>query len=184
MLKRCYNKTHKSYQDYGGRGILVCKGWKTFSVFNKWVLNSGYKKGLSLDRINNNKGYKPSNCRWSDSVTQCNNRRSSRFLFYKGKSQTVSQWSRELDINVTTLLWRLKNYPVEQALNKGFKKSRFNGAKITINGDTRYVGGWDNVYGVGKGIISSRICRGWDYVLAVTVPIGMTIKQYKNSMND
>lgn len=73
MRQRCNNKNHKSYKDYGGRGIKVCERWDDFRNF----LNDMGRcpPGYSIDRINNDGNYEPSNCRWADSITQRNNQR-------------------------------------------------------------------------------------------------------------
>ena len=79
MKARCYNPKQKSYQDYGGRGIYISDEWTNplngFANFVGWSKANGYKEGLTIDRINNDKGYSSDNCRWTDWVTQANNRR-------------------------------------------------------------------------------------------------------------
>jgi len=99
MIKRCYLINHKSYDYYGGRGIDVCKEWITdFMAFYNWAIKSGYKKGLSIDRIDNNKGYYPENCRWADLITQANNRRDNVWYNYNGGRMTLAQICRSLGI--------------------------------------------------------------------------------------
>jgi len=76
MKSRCYNKYHKGYKDYGGRGITVCDEWLySFETFSNWAYETGYKEELTLDRKNNDDNYTPDNCRWITMLEQNNNRR-------------------------------------------------------------------------------------------------------------
>lgn len=76
IKSRCYNKNHMTYKSYGGRGILMCDEWLNDNkVFFKWALYNGYKDNLSIDRIDNDKGYSPDNCRWISLSEQQKNRR-------------------------------------------------------------------------------------------------------------
>lgn len=78
MKSRCYNKNNCNYKYYGGRGIKVCDEWvHNFKNFEKWALENGYKKELSLDKINNNGNYEPNNCRWVNQRVQNINKRPS-----------------------------------------------------------------------------------------------------------
>lgn len=107
MKARCYNKNDKYYKDYGGRGITVCDKWrKDFMTFYDWAMNNGYKDNLTIDRISVNGNYEPSNCRWVDWNIQVNNRRNNVYLTYNGKTQTMSQWSNELDVPYSRLNMR------------------------------------------------------------------------------
>lgn len=76
MKTRCYNKNHKFYKDYGGRGIKICKEWQhDFMSFREWAVNNGYKDSLTIDRIDVNGNYEPSNCRWVTMSVQNKNKR-------------------------------------------------------------------------------------------------------------
>jgi len=106
---RCYNKNDKAYKNYGGRGITVCDEWRTnFLAFESWALKNGYQKGLTLDRIDNEKGYSPDNCRFADRITQANNKRSNHRLTVNGRTQTVMQWAKEMGLNESVIRNRLK----------------------------------------------------------------------------
>lgn len=71
MIQRCENKDIKQYSTYGKRGISVCNEWKNISNFYNWALNNGYNKNLTIDRINNDGNYEPSNCRWIPRTQNC-----------------------------------------------------------------------------------------------------------------
>ena len=110
MKSRCYNPNNKSYKNYGARGIKVCDEWLTDSrKFVEWSLVSGWKKGLTLDRIDVNGNYEPNNCRWTSYEVQNNNRRNTVYITFNNQSKPVTQWAKELSISATTLRNRIKN---------------------------------------------------------------------------
>lgn len=117
---RCFNKTCPSYDCYGGRGITVCEEWKNdFSAFYNWAIANGYREDLTLDRIDVNGNYEPSNCRWVTWKEQQWNRRNSKFITYKGVTKCVAEWADILGIKLATLHQRLrKGWPVERALSE------------------------------------------------------------------
>lgn len=107
MINRCKNKNDKRYIDYGGRGICVCDKWAdSFIAFKDWAFSNGYKEGLTIDRINNDGDYEPSNCRWTDYKTQANNKRGCRYVEIDGEIHTVMQWCEILDIPYSTVMGR------------------------------------------------------------------------------
>lgn len=119
MKRRCYNTNDASYKNYGGRGISVCDEWKhNFEAFRDWSLEHGYSDNLSIDRIKNNEGYSPSNCRWADNTTQANNTRSNHIVTYDGVSQTIAQWSAQTGIGYHKLKDRINRckWDTERAL--------------------------------------------------------------------
>lgn len=117
MIKRCYGINSHSYKRYGGRGIKVCKRWHKFENF---YADMGERPdGKSLDRINNNKGYSKSNCRWADIYTQANNRRDVKKYFFEGKMLSIPQIARIKNISPHILKSRIikLNWTLKEALN-------------------------------------------------------------------
>ena len=107
MMTRCYDATHAHYDSYGGRGIQVCQRWRDPSTFSE-DLSASYKPGLTLDRIDNNGDYEPSNCRWATHVEQCQNKRTNVRVTFNGVSHTLSEWARIAGVNPTTIKRRAK----------------------------------------------------------------------------
>ena len=103
MKHRCYNLEDKKYYRYGGRGISICDEWLNFDNFAKWSLNNGYADNLSIDRINNDGNYEPSNCRWTNNKQQCRNRRTNIKTQYNGKEMTLIEISEITNIPYVTL---------------------------------------------------------------------------------
>ena len=106
MLYRCYNPSHKYYGLYGGRGIDVCSEWQDREAFTAWAVTAGYEDGLTLDRIDNSKGYCPENCRWATRRQQANNRKSCEYVKYHGQTLTISEIAEIAGIPYSTALMR------------------------------------------------------------------------------
>lgn len=105
MLKRCLEPHNKHYEYYGGRGITVCDEWLSY---DKFFADMGEKPdGRTLERIDNNGNYTPQNCRWATREEQDSNKRTNRHITYRGKTQTMEQWARELRIHPATLSNRI-----------------------------------------------------------------------------
>lgn len=114
MLRRCRSVNNKSYRNYGGRGIDVCQSWETFENF---LADMGEKpRGLSLDRIDNNRGYAPENCRWATPSQQSANRRTTKLLTIGGETLCVKAWAERFGIPRTTFV---RNYVSRGLLPSG-----------------------------------------------------------------
>lgn len=108
MKQRCradypVDSVRKNYYE---RGITVCPEWQNFEVFYSWAIKNGYDDSLTLDRINNDIGYEPTNCRWVNATIQARNRRSNFFITYKGKTHCIAEWSEITGISQGTLWHR------------------------------------------------------------------------------
>ena len=113
MKARCSDINHQSYRNYGGRGITFCDEWKEYGPFRDWARSNGYRSDLTLDRINNNGNYEPSNCRWTDVKTQSRNTRFNRM--WRGKC--AKEWSEVLNISYSRIKHRFeKGFSLEEAL--------------------------------------------------------------------
>lgn len=130
MLNRCNNQNCASYPNYGGRGITVCKEWaESREAFINWSLASGHALGLSLDRIDNDKGYSPENCRWVGIREQLLNQRRNRVIAHQGVSMPLSLWAEKLGITFDALYKRLMRMPIEKALVDGSLKGWRHGTR-------------------------------------------------------
>lgn len=119
MRRRCSNQNDKHYNDYGGRGISVCSEWNTsFQAFYDWAMANGYADELTLDRIDNNSNYNPTNCRWVTMQRQCNNRRSNRYCEYNGRKYTLAELSEMSGVGYDKLKQRINKlkWPVDRAV--------------------------------------------------------------------
>lgn len=127
MHSRCERKSHPSYENYGGRGISVCEEWSGkdgFFNFKKWAVRSGWTKGLSLDRKENNKGYCPENCQWATRTQQNFHKRSNIHYEYCGISMPLGMIAKLEEVKYGLLYTRVrqKGMSVAEAL-RDIKKS-------------------------------------------------------------
>lgn len=100
MINRCYYKKGKAYKNYGGRGIKVCEDWKkSFDSFYAWSIDNGYQEGLSIERINNNDDYKPTNCKWIKRSEQAQNRRRNYSVTINGVTKNLTEWCIEYGVD-------------------------------------------------------------------------------------
>lgn len=126
MIYRCYNDNHRSYKDYGGKGIIVCEEWKDdFEAFRNWALQNGYKDNLSIDRIDSDKNYCPENCRWATNIQQANNTSRNLIFTADGCTDTLANLCRKYSIRYSVVHGRIRNgWDVEKALKTPAKEKR------------------------------------------------------------
>lgn len=110
IYKRCDNPSAKDYAHYGARGIRMCEEWYDFEVFYEWAMTHGYRKGLTIDRVNNNQGYRPGNCRWVTRKAQANNRTTARMYTIDGHTKSLTQWCRHYGIPTYVACHRMNDY--------------------------------------------------------------------------
>ena len=118
MKSRCYNEKVIEYKNYGGRGIIIYDEWKNnFQNFYNWSINNGYSDDLTIDRINNDGNYEPSNCRWIDNEQQQKNKRNNHFLTYKETTTCIADWEKIKGFKKGLIKSRLKlGWTIEQAI--------------------------------------------------------------------
>lgn len=138
MKDRCYRSSNHVYKDYGGRGIYVCEEWKSdFSNFRDWAMNNGYNDHLTIDRIDVNGIYEPSNCRWADMNVQANNRRNSIRIEYNGECHSIPEWSKITGISYDTIHGRYSaGMSVEDILSP--HKHKTGPKKKNLHNNTNY----------------------------------------------
>ena len=128
MNERCDGKTKDSLR-YLGRGISVCDEWKKdYKLFIYWALKNGYQEGLQIDRIDNNKGYSPENCRWVTPLQNANNKENTFKVIYYGKEYAFTELVREKNMmnHLSTIRTRIKRgWNIEDAFNTPIKKGKY-----------------------------------------------------------
>lgn len=125
MKTRCNNSHCDMFSHYGGKGISFCDEWRSFTDFEQWALENGYQDGLSIDRLDNSKGYNQDNCRWATMKCQQNNRTNNHMITYQGETLTLKQWSEKLGLPYGTLLARAsRGWSDEELLTVPIRRMR------------------------------------------------------------
>lgn len=124
MVSRCKNPNNKSYKHYGARGINVCGEWLDSSKFIEWAIKNGYADGLTIERIDVNKGYEPSNCKWITRKEQARNKTNNVMIEIDGTSKCLPEWCEEYGMNYYTVYQRIKKlgWEPKKALTTPLKK--------------------------------------------------------------
>lgn len=125
MRHRCYNPRNWKYKDYGGRGITVCEEWRNnFPNFFNWAMAYGYQEGLTIDRIDVNGNYEPTNCRWATLKQQARNKTNNKMITYNGETKSLVEWCEYLGLQpyYDTIGARIRvGWDVERAFTQPIK---------------------------------------------------------------
>lgn len=118
MRERCKNDGRPEHENWGGRGITICDEWNDYKVFEQWALNNGYNDNLTIDRIDNNKGYEPTNCRWATYKDQARNTRRNHYITIGNETHLVDDWCQILGtVNKSSVYRRVRaGWSFEKAL--------------------------------------------------------------------
>ena len=123
MRQRCVNPNTEHYCNYGGRGICVCDEWNTYRNFHNWAMKTGYREGLSIERINVNGNYCPENCMWIPLKNQQCNRTNTRYIVYHGVQYTFKKLEQLTNIPARTLKGRYeRGWSAEAIVETPYKK--------------------------------------------------------------
>lgn len=129
MIARCEKEAREKFKDYGARGIRICDEWRRdFATFKAWALGNGYRPDLTIERIDNDGVYGPSNCRWATPAEQMCNTRRTHFLSAFGEVKPLTLWARDprCKVSVNALFGRLKaGWPVEDAITMPDQRGRW-----------------------------------------------------------
>lgn len=168
MKSRCTNPKTDHYALYGGKGIKVCDEWmNSFVSFMEWSMSNGYDNKLTIDRIDPDGDYTPSNCRWTTQKVQCNHFSRNRMISYKGKTQSLSMWCDELKLSYSMIKQRLnKGMSVKDA----FEKPKVTPKTLVFNGITLTVKEWSIETNIPERIIHERIRHNWPVGKILTTP--------------
>ena len=169
MMKRCHNHNHPYYKWYGARGIEVCKEWRENKLaFNDWAIANGYTEELTIDRIDNNKGYSPDNCRWVTRYFNSTHKRCNRHLTYGNISMTSYEWDRKLGFRAGYIYHKCEIWPVEKVeryiadIIEGrvkYKKIKHKSRDMTIKGETHTLKEWATIIGWTQEKLSNHYTR-------------------------
>lgn len=118
MKQRCYYPNDRKFEYYGGKGISICNEWlNDFMSFYDWSISHRYSDGLSIDRINGNGNYEPSNCRWITMLDQQSHKSNTRMATFQGHTQTLRKWAGDIGISYNTLWARMdRGWSAEKAI--------------------------------------------------------------------
>lgn len=179
MIYRCCNSKCKDYIHYGGRGIQICDMWKkSFDAFKDWALANGYKEDLTIDRIDVNGNYEPSNCRWISMHDQQYNKRESNYVFnkiikYNGEEHTLREWSNLVNIPYKVLRIRyLRGWSIDKIFTEPI---RHKNVYLEYDGIIDTVNNWAIRFGLPASTFKNRLYTNNKDIYAVVEKYNMRL---------
>lgn len=184
IKQRCLNPNNDRFNRYGKRGIKVCRRW--LNSFDNFFKDMGYapSKKHTIERINNNKNYSPSNCIWATRDIQNRNTSFNKYVIINGEKKCISEWCKIYGLNRGSVQSRLnKGMNPKEAILKPFDMRMSNWHKrYEYNGVSKSLTGWSQEYGISRFVIMYRIKRGWSMKDALNTPLisaGHTLTNFK-----
>lgn len=163
MIARCTNPSHVGYQRYAKKGITVCERWLT--SFENFIADMGEKpKGRSIDRIDNDKGYYPENCRWATAKQQCRNQDKTIMLTVDGVTKPLQDWADDVGAKHATIKERILNgWGHKDAVYTpvGTYQDNVRTRVLEFNGKKMHPREWAEELGISVGSVYQRLSRGW-----------------------
>ena len=173
MMSRCYKPTHHNYPRYGARGITVCKEWQDYKTFELWAKETVGSKSnlLTLDRIDNDKGYSPDNCRWVSMKVQSNNRSSNTLYSFNGETLTFTQWCEKFNISDDVVWERINRLGWEpyKAFSTPLSTQPSKTRHIVYNGESHNLTEWCRILKVPHSTVYARMARGFSVYEALVI---------------
>ena len=160
MKQRCNNPKCRAYARYGGRGITCCDEWREYPAFYDWAVSNGYAEGLSLDRIDPNGNYEPSNCRWITIQEQQRNKERTIYAEVNGEVRTLAEWAELSGLLYRTIRYRYERGIRGEALIDKENERTKAAVKVEIKGEIHTLEEWARLSGVQIRTLRKRYERG------------------------
>jgi hypothetical protein len=176
MHLRCRYESHVGYKRYGAVGITICDDWFEYIAFRDWAILNGYNENLTIDRIDNDKGYDPSNCRWITKKEQASNKKNNVLFTIFDETKTQASWIKDdrCVVSQNVFCRRIKKgIDPLAALTTPCKKINYTGKKLLIAfGESKIISEWvkDERCVVNASVLYIRISKDWDHEKAITTP--------------